>query len=387
VLWYAAAAVLLAAATAGAIRLSSGGGRAEVAATPAVVDRIAQAVARELDRRQRGDTAERLPRHRTRSIPAYELYLRGDDPALLRSDSAARLGLDYFRRAVALDSGYAAAWAGLARMTFRLSGDGRPDSVAAARASAEAAVRKALALDDSLAEAHALYGMIRGMANDFTEAERHLRRAIALEPTRTRVREWLVDFLLFAERPVEALTEAEHALALDPLSPSATAELARALAANDRCDEALARLRTIAALDPPLLRAAPIAAQCYGRQGKWAEAIAALGPQAERGDAAVLALLGYMHGRAGDRAEALAIQARLLDRRDSGAIGAYYLAFVPAALGDRDQAFTWLDRADEDGSLRFYPGRRMGVTELPFDALRQDPRMDRLRDRLGLQKR
>ncbi|MGE5231999.1 MAG: tetratricopeptide repeat protein, partial [Deltaproteobacteria bacterium] len=290
-------------------------------------------------------------------------------------------------RAVALDSTYAAAWAGLARMTFRLSADGHPDSVAAARASAEAAVRKALALDDSLAEAHALYGVIRGMANDFTGAEQHLRRALDLDPARTRIREWLVEFLLFAERPLEALAEAERAVALDPLSPSATAELARALAANDRCDEALARLRAIAALDPPLLRAAPIAAQCYGRQGKWAEAIAALEPQAKRGDDAALALVGYLHGRAGNRAEALAIQAQLEDDRRRGAIGAYYLAFVPAGLGDRDQAFAWLDRADEDGSLRFYPARRMGVTVLPFDALRQDPRMERLRARLGLQKR
>jgi Tfp pilus assembly protein PilF len=352
-----------------------------------MVDEIAQAVARELERRQRGDTSNRLPRQRTQNIAAYELYLRGNDPALLRSDSSARRGLEYFRRAVALDSNYAAAWAGLARMAFRASANGAPDSVERARAFAETAARKALALDDSLSEAHALMGVIRSMATDFPTAEQHFRRAISLEPGRTRAREWFVNFLLLTGRPVEALAEAEHVLELDPLSPTATAEVARALVANDRCDEALARLATIASVEPPLLRAAPIAAQCYARQGRWDEAIAALQPQADRGDELALALLGYMLGRAGRREESRAIQARLVDRRESGAIGAYYLAFVPTALGDRDQAFAWLDRAYDDGSLRFFPSGRVTLTGVPFDDLRQDPRMGRLRERLGLQKR
>jgi hypothetical protein len=94
-----------------------------------------------------------------------------------------------------------------------------------------------------------------------------------------------------------------------------------------------------------------------------------------------------MYGRSGQRADALSIQARLLDQQRSGSIGAYYLAFVPAALGDRDEAFAWLDRAYEDGSLRFSPGRGVGLPGLPFDDLRQDPRMGRLREQVGLQKR
>jgi tetratricopeptide (TPR) repeat protein len=386
ILWYGAAVILLAAAIGGAIRLASGSGETGAVAGPKVVDEIAQAVARELDRRERGDTASRRPQHRTRSIPAYELYLRGDDPAILRSDSSARQGLEYFRRAVAIDSTYAAAWVGLARMTLRLSYDGPPDSLEKARVFAEAAVRKALALDDSLAEAHANLGVQRAKAWDFLTAERHFRRAISLEP-RTRFREWFANFLLLAGRPVEALAEAERALALDPLSSSATAEVARALGANNRCDEALARLETIAELDPPLLRAALIAAQCYGRQGRWAEAIEVLRSQADRGEYLALALLGYMRGRAGQREEARSIQSRLLDSYRSDAIGAFYLAFVPTGLGDRDQAFTWLDRAYQDGSLRFQPGRFVDLTALPFDYLRQDPRMGRLLERLGIQKR
>jgi serine/threonine-protein kinase len=381
---YGALIVLLAVATGGAIRLASSRGQA-AAVSPPQADEIARAVARELNRRERGDTADRSPQHRTRSIPAYEMFLRGDDPALLRSDSAARRGREYFRRAVELDSTYAAAWAGLARMTLRSAGNS-PAAIAQARVEAEAAARKALALDDSLAEAHAILGLYRSMDGDLSTAEQHFRRALALEPGKTRVREWFVGLLLMMGRPAEALAEAERAEALDPLSPSATAEVARALAANDRCDEALARLETIKALDPPLLRAAPIAAQCHARSGRWAEAIAALRPQAQRDSGLTLALLGYMYGRAGEREQALAIHARLRDRWQRGTSGALYVAFVPAALGDRDQAFTWLDRAAEDGSLQFYP-HRVEMTGPPFDNLEQDPRMERLRSRFGFQKR
>jgi hypothetical protein len=63
------------------------------------------------------------------------------------------------------------------------------------------------------------------------------------------------------------------------------------------------------------------------------------------------------------------------------------LAYVPAALGDRDAAFAWLDRAHEDGSLTFGPGYWVDLNDVPFDALREDPRMERLRERLGLQRR
>ncbi len=384
---YGAAVILTAAAIGSAIRLAARSGETGAVTSPKVVDEIAQAVARELDRRARGDTAGRQPQHRTRSIPAYEFYLRGNDPTLIRSDSGARRGLEYFQRAVALDSTYAAAWVGLARLTYRTAGND-PAAITQARINSEAAVRKALALDDSLAEAHALLGVLRAMAYDYATAERHFRRALVLEPTRTRAREFFVGFLLMTGRRAEALAEAERAVELDPLSPTATAELARALAANHRCDEALARLETIQALDPPPLRVSGIAGWCYSQQGRWAEAIALLRPQAEHGDYGTLALLGYMYGRAGDRGEALSIQARLLDRWRSGVLGAMDLAYVPAALGDRDQAFAWLDRAHEDGSLRFFaPGMRVAPSEPPFDVLEQDPRLGRLRERMGLQKR
>jgi DNA-binding SARP family transcriptional activator len=329
-------------------------------------DRIARAVVAALDRRERRSSDRPSHQSRTVSIPAYELVVRGGDPALLRTDSAARVGLGYFRRAVALDSTYAAAWAGLARMLLRVAEDADLASAASARDEAEMAARRAISLDDSLADAHAMLGMARSVVADYPEAERHYRRAIALEPDRARLREWAVDFYLVTGRPTEALAEAERAVALDSLSPSATAELARALLANDRCGEALARLDRIASLDPPLARAAPIAAQCYARQGLWSEAIAQLRPSADGGNVLSLALLGYVLGRAGEREQALAIQAGLEKRWRQGAIGARYLAIVPAGLGDRDLTSAWLDRSKRERTAGLHPGLRVSLADPVF---------------------
>ena len=126
---------------------------------------------------------------------------------------------------------------------------------------------------------------------------------------------------------------------------------------------------------------------CYARLGRWSDAAAELRPQAAQDSGGTLALLGYMLARGGHSDEARAIQARLTERRRQGRVDALTMAFVPAALGDRDEAFSWLERAGQDGSLRFYPGLRVDWTEPPFDVLRGDPRMDHLIRDLEIQKR
>ena len=159
----------------------------------AVQSDIAGAVARELDLRLGAGTLARIERGPTRNIAAYELALRGNDPAVLRSDTGARRGLEYFQQAVALDSGYAAAWAGLARMQLRVGNSN--DTVMPRRARlalAERAALRAIALDDSLAEAHASLSLVRKVNLDMASAEAELRRAIALDPMNARLREWMV---------------------------------------------------------------------------------------------------------------------------------------------------------------------------------------------------
>jgi TolB-like protein/DNA-binding SARP family transcriptional activator/tetratricopeptide (TPR) repeat protein len=342
-----------------------------------VQSEIAGAVARALDLQLGASTLAVIRRGSTPSIAAYELYLRGNDAALMRSDSGARVGLENFRQAIALDSSFAAAYAGLARMHMRIAtGDDQELPRRDRLALAEQAALKAVALDDSLGEAHATLGLVRRSNYDLASAEAELTRAVALDPTNARVREWLVQLYVATDRPKEALAEARRARALDPLSPTTNAEVARALIANDRCDEALAQLDKLRFLRPRLLRAGSLAAQCYARKAMWPEAIAEMqrislsaGPRGE-------AMLGYMLARAGRTDEARQILAAMLDRERRTDGGAFEVATVYAGLGENDQAFTWLDKSLEDRSLVF-------ENATVVDGLRSDRRFDRFRRRLA----
>jgi serine/threonine-protein kinase len=355
----------------------------------AVQDEIARRVARELGLRFARARGPAPRRQHTENVAAYELYLRGSDRTLLRSDSAAREGVEYLRQAIALDSSYAAAYATLGRMYARLSASVDMPDRERYHALAEEAARKSVSLDDSLAEGHAVLGARRMAAFDFESAERHLTRAIQLDPTAALMHEWMVTLHLWRDRPNEALEHAERALELEPLSPAAHAERARALLFNDRCEEALAQLEKLAGVRPPLLRAAPIAAQCHARRQNWPAAIAAIRPSAERGEPTALAQLGYMLARGGERADALRIGVTLFERWRRGESIAFALALVHAGLGDFDQAFTWLDRSITDRSLHGGPGNpaHLLIVSPLLEDLRRDPRFERVRERLGLQKR
>jgi DNA-binding SARP family transcriptional activator len=386
---YAAAAILTGGAVLGVMLLRSRPADSRAAVekvSPGAVDEIAQAVARELDRRQRGDTMVRLAPRRTRSIAAYELYLRGSDPAVLRSDSAARQGLEYFRRAVALDSGYAAAWAGLARMTLRTSQGGDAPSRMRTLAGAEAAARRAIALDDSLAEAHASLGLTRVTRYDLTGAESELRRAIALEPRTARNYEFLVRLYAWLDRGDDALAAARRALELEPLSPSATAELARALLANGQYDQALAQIDKVAGLDPPLQRAATIAAQAYAGKRSWKEAIEAVRPAGEKRARQGAGLFGYLLARAGHREEATRELEALLERNRNEGGQALNVALVYAGLENIDEALAWIQRAVDDHVLIPFSESAQTVKVI-LDSWPRNERVIALRRSVGLQNR
>lgn len=345
----------------------------------ALHDEIAFNVANELGVRIGSVPARTRPG--TRNLAAYEHYLKGSDHTLLRSDSGAWAGLEHFQRAVAEDSVYAAAWAGLAKMTGRvttsLPASERRHYFELGRQAAE----RAVALDDSLAEAHATLGLYLMNSLELSAAERHLKRAVALDPRQARTHEWLVALHLWAERPERALSHARQALELEPLSPIAHAELARALAANGRCTEALDQLKKLETLRPPLLRAAGIAALCHAQLQQWDTAVAL----ARRGSAGPAdPLLGFYLARAGMTAEAEEIRQIIVDQWRRGEGDAFSVALQFIGADAMDESFLWLNRALEDGSLN-------GLTILSsnfmlfgplFAQLQRDPRFAELRRRI-----
>jgi len=346
-----------------------------------VQDEIVQAVAGELE--LRFDKERQLRRHKTRSVAAYELYLRGSDPLLLRSESGVWKAMEYLEKAIAVDPNYAAAHAGLALVQVRrgrtTNDPGMP--LRELFALAENAARKAVTLDDSLPEAHYALGRVLEAELDFPSAETEIRRAIALDPTRSIYHRSLAYVLEWAGRPEEVLAEARRALETDPLNPYAQLELAAALAQNRRFDEACAQLHRVASIQPPLQAVAFGTAQCYAKQQRLPEAIATLRPRAEAGDPSFRALLGYMLAQAGQRDEAKRLLAGLLARWERTGVGAFEVAMVHAGLGDTDQAFSWLDKSVDDRSIQSM------VMGPEFEDLRRDPRFQKLSERLGLQKR
>jgi TolB-like protein/Flp pilus assembly protein TadD len=344
----------------------------------AVQDDIARAVAHELDvRLAGGDGPGSISRRYTPNIAAYEWYLRGMDVALMRTDSGHQQGLEYFNLAIAADSNFAAAYAGLVRMYLAEAGD-TPGDHREWFARAEQAALKAVALDDSLAEAHSALGWARLAKRDWASAEAEFKRAIAIDPSVPRGREGLARVYLYTGQPAEQLVEAQLAIETDPFSHSAIREMALALNMNDRCDETLELLRPLKTLSPPASIAGMIGGACYARKRMWPEAVAEFRWASETGAKAALAFLGYALARAGQRDEAVRILSDLVTGREDSH-GAFGIAVVYAGLQDYDQSFAWLDKAADENSVRVY------IMDPMFDDLHRDPRFDRFKRRMGLQ--
>jgi serine/threonine-protein kinase len=242
---------------------------------------------------------------------------------------------------------------------------------------AEEAALKAVALDDSLAEAHAAFGSALMARYDLAAAEKELKRAVALDPGDRRTPQRLAKLYEWEERPADALVEANRAVENDPLSPSVHVEAAWALCANREYAQGLARLKRVEGVRPPLLRLPLYAGLCHAMKQDWAAAVAAMRRSREnRGRG----FLGYALARAGQRQEALTVLADLTDHSERTNQGAFEVAVVHVGLGNRDRAFEWLDRSMDDLSLS------ENIMLPLFGDLHTDPRFERLRTRLGLQK-
>jgi DNA-binding SARP family transcriptional activator len=321
----------------------------------------------------------RPPRGETTNIAAHELYERGGDPVLLRSDSGVLTAIGYLSRAVSLDTAYAAAYATLASRYTTAAWSSRipPSERRTMRAHAEAAARRAIVLDDSLADAHAELGyLLARVSYDETGAVAELGKAVALDSDAASTYEMLAGANELLGRPADAIAAARAGVSRNPLSPSANAELGQALYFGGHYDEALARLVPLASLRPPLRRVPVYMGAIYLTTGRWTDAIAVLRPVAHR-SAFVPGLYAYALVRAGSRADAMRVLTEMLADEATGRASSLDIAETYIALGDYDRAFVWLDRSFDDYS--------MGTTIMGplFAKFRADPRFDRVRQRLA----
>src|SRR6266513_2748956 len=347
----------------------------------AVEDEISHAIMRALQVQLASGDSVALLRRPPRDPEAYELYLKGRYFYNEGGFGPVQQALAYFQQALAHDSNYALAYAGIADAyqsltwsTYLLPREGMPK--------AKAAVLKALALEPTLADAHASLGDQLCVYDwDASAAERELRRAIELNPSVANAHYFYANCLAAHGRLDEALAEARRAHELDPLNPDVATGLPWALYVARRYDEAIAVQQKSLDLEPGSAHAHMLLALPLAGKGSYAEALAEARKMAAlAGDAPNFAgILGYVAGRAGERAEALHIL-RALERRPPGNT-AFAIALVHLGLGNNEQALRSLQAAYEERAEWL-----VLVTPAPlFDPLRPDPRFSALMRKVGIE--
>jgi tetratricopeptide (TPR) repeat protein/TolB-like protein len=316
---------------------------------------------------------------------AYESYLRGRYFWNKRSPDSLRKALMYFQTAVSSDPKYAPAYAGLADC-YALLGSvpynvEPPTSVFP---QAEAAARKALALDSTLAEAHISLGYAQLVyERDYDEAGREFELALRLRPGEASAHDYYAYYLTAVGRLPEAIAERETARRLDPTSPLFVTALGEAYYHTRQFDLTIEETRKSLDLDPTYLVALINEGRALEQKGRHAEARSAYKTVLSYvpDDPGALALLGHEYGASGEPAEAEKIRGKLEQASLHRYVPAIYFAVVWLGLGDRDQAFHWMDKAlDEHCDYLVYL-----ATDPMADLLRGDPRFGVLLKKLGLQ--
>ena len=317
----------------------------------------------------------------TRDLAAYQLYLQGryfwnkrDEAGLLRS-------LESFEKALAIDPRYALAHAGLADAYLILGTNGhRPPSDMLPKA--KAAAERALALDGSLAQPHATLGLALTQYDwDFEGALREYGLAEQRNPSYATIPHWRAWTLAGMGRLDEALSAMRHAQSLDPLSLVINTQIGTMLYYLRRYDEADLTYRKALELDPRFQLAHGYLAANHARRGQFASALAeARLASAQFGELSAIRVLGPIQAAAGMRPDAERTLKELATLSDRAYVSALDFATIHALLGNRDEAFLWLDRAVKARASDLY---LIGVDPM-WDPLRDDTRFRQVLRRLNL---
>jgi len=346
---------------------------------------IKQAIAREVTEKLRlrlsGDEQRQLTKSDTTSAEAYQFYLRGRYYWNKRSAEGIRKAIEQFQQAIDGDPNYALAYVGLADCYLQLeqyAGVPASEIVPKARAAAE----RALQLDDSLAEAHASSASIYQKQWRWAEAEEEIKRAISLNPNYPSAHHWYAYYFYIMRQFDDAMREIKRAHELDPLSPVISENVANVYLLKNDLNLAVEQCQRTIELDPSFADAHYILGFAYLKQGRNEEATAEFQKAVELSHRAgtYLGNLGYCYAVTGKRAEALAILKELEEKYTKGESTGQFLAGVYAGLGDKDQAFAWLER-----DFQQHSGQLPTLTwRLHFEGLRADPRYADLVRRMGL---
>ena len=333
-----------------------------------VQDAISEQVARALTLRLNDEEQGRLRKHYTEDVEAYQAYLTGRYFWNKRTVEGYRKGIGQYQQAIDRDPNYALAYAGLADCYVRLNEGGLPPAEGSLPR-AKAAVTRALEIDDSLAEAHAALGFIKFRFDwDFPGAGREFQRAIELDPNYAMAHQWYAFYLLATDHPPEALAELKRAHELDPLSLNVSSGFGSYFFFTRRYDEAINQLRKTVEMDPTFAEARWTLGLAYEQKGMTEQALEEFRGLLSISDSntGVNASLGHLYAQTGNSSGARRMLDRLEGMSKQRYVSAYDFAVIYAGLKEKEQAFTWLEKAYDEHSLR--PAW-----------LKYDPRLDGLR--------
>jgi TolB-like protein/tetratricopeptide (TPR) repeat protein len=345
----------------------------------AIKQEIAQAASDKMRVKLSGAQEQQLAKKETSDPQAYELVLKAkfyNDKGGTENRSRAN---DLLEQAVARDPKYALAWAELA------------DSYSGSAASSEvdqkeylskawSAAQKALELDENLPNTHKALGFLNLHAWKWAEAEKEYKRAVELNPNLPDVHRSYAAFLSRMCRHDEAIAEALRARELDPISLETNRVLGYRLYQARRYDESIEVFKRIIEMDPTYEAAYGLIAYVYNDKGQYKEAIDSYHEAIRLGDksTSIQVYLGEAYVGNGEREKAQAILKELQTTKEYVSPGE--LAILYGALGDKDAAFTSLNKAYEEHDLQL----QFLKVDPSYDRLRDDPRYQELLKKVGL---
>jgi len=342
---------------------------------------IAKEITTALRVRLSGEDEKRISKRFTADPEAYQDYLKGRYWRSKLNEEGLRKGIEYLQQAIAKDPTYSLAYAGLADCYSSLGGLGFvPASETFPRA--KEAAEKALALDDTLAEAHTSLAIIKTFYEwDWSGAESEFQRAIALNPSYADAHQFYGLALSDMGRFEEAIAEEKRGLELDPLSLIANFDMGEALYYGRQYDKAIEQLQKTLDLDPNYVPAHYFIGDAYLQKSMYKEGIASFGKALaiSPDNTQALSMLGYGYAVAGKKAEAQKVLDELEEISKRRYVPAARLARIFVGLGEKDKAFESLEKAYQERT-------NFSVKANPvYDPLHSDPRFADLVRRMNLQ--
>jgi TolB-like protein/Tfp pilus assembly protein PilF len=349
----------------------------------AVQEDITGAIAARLREHLSGEAAKPVAKGGTRDPEAYQLYLKGNYYWEKRTPEALEKAKDFYSQAIEKDPNYAMAYVGLADLYYALP-DNAPVPASEANPKARAAAEKALAIDDTLAEPHAVLGGVYATSFEWDRAEQEFRRALELNPDEANVHHWFAYLLMSLGRRDEALAQAKRAAELELLNLKYSDTVAIMYRDAGQTDQAIELFKKNLEMDPNFAPSVGNLAYAYKRthhydlwlQG-WKKAATLANDHEDLAIAEEAARVYAKSGYPATLKKILEMQLQLAKRRY---VDPADIADVYAEVGDKDQAFAWLDKAYAEKSNAL--GYIRSVPEL--DGLRSDPRYTALLKKMGL---